>query len=272
MSLCSHIRTLGQALTDFVYPPHCILCQSAIAAAGDLLCVPCWNQLGPLEAERCRRCGCPLEDVSDCRPRGPSASDRGVCADSPYPPCANCRSWDPALERVLVMAAFEGAMQEAVHALKFGRQQKLGRELGRRFGRSRPFDAHLTSVDLLVPVPLHPARHRERGYNQAECISAGLSGVIQKPMATSLLRRRRATRQQAKLDAVERARNLEGAFELVGRPPEGVRIGLVDDVVTTASTLSSCARVLDEGGAASVWALALASPYPLSAAAKGPLS
>lgn len=159
---------------------------------------------------------------------------------------------------------FEGVMQEAVHALKFRRHQKLGRELGRRLGESPQLHSSLAAIDLLVPVPLHPARQRERGYNQSLCIATGLAEVAGVPLRPGLLRRCRATRQQARLDADERALNLAEAFEAVGDLPRGARVGLVDDVVTTGATLASCCKALKEKEIASVWGVALASPYPRS--------
>jgi ComF family protein len=152
-------------------------------------------------------------------------------------------------------------MQQAIHALKFDRNQRLGRELGRRLGRACWLQAELADIDLLVPVPLHPARQRERGYNQSLCIAAGLAEAIGKPVRPGLVRRRRATRQQARLDAAERASNLADAFETVGDVPSGIRLGLVDDVVTTGATLASCCKVLERRGV-SVLGVALASPYP----------
>ena len=123
------------------------------------------------------------------------------------------------------------------------------------------FAADFAEIDLLVPIPLHPSRQRERGYNQSELIAAGLARRLDKPLRCDLLRRVRATAQQATLDASRRRDNLHGAFEVVAIPPSGARIGLVDDVVTTAATMGSCARALLDAGASGVWGVALASPF-----------
>ena len=113
---------------------------------------------------------------------------------------------------------------------------------------------------MLVPVPLHPARLRERGYNQSEMIADGLARVLRKPLDTGLLRRRMQTRQQAKLDAQVRRQNLANAF-VSDRRLDGVRIGLVDDVLTTGATLDACAAVLKARGCPWVLAIAAASPF-----------
>ena len=161
------------------------------------------------------------------------------------------------------MGIFDGALQEAVHAVKFRRQQRLGRVLGRCFGRMADFQGSFDQIDVLLPVPLHPSRQRERGYNQSELIARGLSEALGgRPVRTDLVRRRRATVQQATLDAEKRHENLRDAFEVAGELPSNTRVGLVDDVVTTAATLAWCAHSLVEGGALSVWGIALGSPFP----------
>jgi len=104
------------------------------------------------------------------------------------------------------------------------------------------FAADFAEIDVLVPIPLHPSRQRERGYNQSELIAAGLARRLDKPLRCDLVRRVRVTAQQATLDASRRRDNLREAFEAVEIPPSGARIGLVDDVVTTAATMGSCAQ------------------------------
>ena len=113
--------------------------------------------------------------------------------------------------------------------------------------------------DALVPVPIHPARRRERGYNQAEEICAEIRGFLALPVLPSALRRTRATQSQTRLDRRKRGRNLDGAF--VCPDPEairGKRLILVDDVFTTGATMGRCAELLLAGGAVKVAALALA--------------
>ena len=104
---------------------------------------------------------------------------------------------------------------------------------------------HLASIDYLLPVPLHPARLRERGYNQSLEIVSGLAVALGVPVYNGLLHRRKNTRHQALLSAEERGDNLRGAFFYqVGQLPVGARIGLIDDVLTTGATLQACAQAL----------------------------
>ena len=235
------IRGLGTALLDFVFPPQCLGCEGAMEEAGGYLCPGCWGRVVGRTTPGCRRCSSPY-------------AAEGV-------QCGNCASWEPAFERAIVLGDFDEVLQQAVHALKFRQQPGLGVALGRRLGTLPVLSGLLREVDVLVPVPLHGARQRERGYNQSEYIARGLAEVLGKPLCGDLLRRQTNTRQQAKLDARERKENLVGAFAVVGEVPPHHCIGLVDDVVTTGATLNACTQALQQAGTRRVWALALASPF-----------
>ena len=174
--------------------------------------------------------------------------------------CHNCDTWEPAFARLLILGPFEGVMQDAIHAVKFGNRPGLGREMGRRLAACPDFARDWSSIQALIPVPLHPTRQRERGYNQSLHIARGLADVLGRPVCSDLLRRRRATRQQARLEADERQENLRNAFEVAAEIPLGC-LGVVDDVATTGATLNACAEALLEAGVDSVWGLALASPF-----------
>ncbi|MEW6751146.1 MAG: ComF family protein [Candidatus Latescibacterota bacterium] len=238
------LRQAGAALLDFVFPPVCLACGGAMEVAAERLCPACWAAILQEPQARCRRCGCPLQEAQAT--------------------CANCAGWETSFERAVVLGRFAGPMQQAVHALKFGGHPELGPELGRRMARA--LGPELDAVDLLVPVPLHPARQRERGYNQSVGLACGLSlglaeGGRSVPVEAGLVRRCTQTRQQARLGPAERRANLAQAFACTGAAPASGVVGLVDDVLTTGATLDACARVLCQGGAARVWALALASPF-----------
>jgi ComF family protein len=123
-------------------------------------------------------------------------------------------------------------------------------------------DPEFRSMDLIVPVPLHRSRERERGYNQSALVARGLGQILGVPVSPRALRRNRGTRTQTELSAEERARNVEGAFEV--RDPgkvAGLRVLLVDDVLTTGATLDAGAAALRKAGARQVYAAAVASPF-----------
>ena len=152
-----------------------------------------------------------------------------------------------------------GVVREVVHSFKYSRQIHLRHLLGRWLAEALA-DPRLAGrrFDLVVPVPLHPARQRERGFNQAELLAAELqhiSGLV----VRNVLQRTRYTATQTQFDRSERMENLRGAFRLRrGSNVQDLRMLLVDDVLTTGSTLSECASVLREAGALSVHAVTAA--------------
>jgi ComF family protein len=164
------------------------------------------------------------------------------------------------VDRARAVGAYDGALRAIVHALKYEGRRSLARPLAELM-RLRGADM-LTGADWAVPVPLHPSRRRERGFNQA----ADLARHVGVPVRQAL-RRTRATRMQTGLPAAQRRRNVRGAFELAssgqerrkGRQGlEGSVVVLIDDVSTTGATLDACARVLKEGGVREVRALTAA--------------
>ena len=159
-----------------------------------------------------------------------------------------------AFEKVVSLGPFTGALQQAIYALKFRNQVRLGRALGECMGRC--LAEQLAPLDCLLPVPLHPARLRERGFNQSEEIAAGLGAVLGVPVCHGVVRRRKNTLQQALLSAEKRRANLRGAFAPVAALPASVRIGIVDDVWTTGETMAACAQAV--GGGHRLWAVVLA--------------
>ena len=216
MSKMETLQTWGRALLDFAYPPHCAVCEADIEAAA-LLCASCWAEIVPSE------------------------------------PCPRAENGGPAFEKVVALGPFTGALQQAIYALKFRNQAPLGTALGQRMGQC--LAEQLAPLDYLLPVPLHPARLRERGYNQSAEIAAGLGAALGVPVCRGIVRRQRNTRQQALLSAEERRANLLGAFALTAAPPACARIGIVDDVWTTGETMTAVAQTV---GGDRLWAVVLA--------------
>lgn len=162
-----------------------------------------------------------------------------------------------ALTLTLSAFRYEAAVRSALQRLKYGASARLAKPLA---FAARPSFERLLSVSgplPIVPVPVHPDRRRERGYNQAALLADWLGRSV--GLATcDLLVRARATTKQHRLDRAGRLRNLRGAFRLVegARPPPGVI--LVDDILTTSATLEACATVLCDGGCAAVYGFTLA--------------
>jgi ComF family protein len=235
------LRLLGTAFIDLCYPPHCLVCGQALVRQKDLLCDDCWQPLRFSDMNRCRQCSNPIKRAAAT--------------------CANCAAWKPSFKRLWVLAPFTEVMQRSVHLLKFSRERALAEALGQCLAQVPEFKTQMAQLDALVPVPLHPSRQRQRGYNQSEDIARGLAKILDIPLYTDVLVRRLPTRQQAKLDVEARRLNVQDSFVPGRHIPTDLRLCLVDDVVTTGTTLDACAQVLVEAGVQAPWGAALTSPF-----------
>jgi ComF family protein len=184
--------------------------------------------------------------------------------------CPSCRLLLPQLESpvstgspaeiggVLAPYAFDGTIRRAIHELKYRNIRALAEPLaGLLHGYLL---AHPVPADVLVPVPLHPRRLRERGYNQSELLARGLGRLAGLPVIADCLVRRRYTSSQARAAGVQQRRSqIEGAFACRDGRLAGMRVLLIDDVSTSGATFSACAGAAGEGGTVSVWGLAVAA-------------
>ena len=147
----------------------------------------------------------------------------------------------------------EGAVQSLMHELKYQENKKLGIWLGREFGKQLASSPFSEKLDIIIPVPLHKKKERIRGYNQSTLLAKGLSASLNIPFNVEALVRTRHTDSQTKKSREERVNNIEGAFS-VKSPQELVNknILLVDDVVTTGSTIIECAKTLEKANPQSI--------------------
>ena len=241
-------------VVGFLLPAGCLGCGEPLGGgrAHLGLCLGCRGRLAR-PAPGCAACGeaIPAAAPAPGRPPLPRGWVCGACRRSPPPFSALRTAW-----------SYDGAIGEVVRALKFRRLDYLGAHLARDLRELAAGDGE--GFDLVVPVPLHWLRRWRRGYNQAERIARPLARLLGVPCA-EVLRRRRATRPQTGLAREARLANPGGAFALrsglgAGRRhrPDGRRVLLVDDVVTTGATLRAAAEVLRRAGAREVVALAAA--------------
>jgi ComF family protein len=155
------------------------------------------------------------------------------------------------VHRVMAFLRFtkKGKSQTLLHLLKYKNKSELGEELGRLYGLSLLEKGFAGFWDVLVAVPLHPLKKQRRGYNQSECFARGLSKVLGIPYR-ELLVRRKFTATQTNKSRLERLENVDDVFALnEGQVTQGLRILLVDDILTTGATLCACAQTLLQGGA-----------------------
>lgn len=171
--------------------------------------------------------------------------------------CSSCRRWKLEIDGIRSPFAFQGVLRQAVHRFKYGGFKALALPLARLLAEdlgSKPLP-----VEVVVPVPLHPRRLRERGYNQSGLLARELCRLTGLPVEEDTLFRHRDSRAQVRAhDSEERRSNVLGAFECRNGKLAERRILLIDDVCTTGATLNSCAIALKRTGVKSVWGLALA--------------
>ncbi|MBI3626320.1 MAG: ComF family protein [Candidatus Rokubacteria bacterium] len=194
----------------------------------------------------CRTCGRPLPSFEPAPP--PERS-----------PCEPCRRRPPPFAYARAAALYGERVREALFCLKFGGMTAMARPLGDLMAEAGSAVVPVSEIDCLVPVPLHPSREAERGFNQARLLARRVSRRWGVPVEAKALRRQRSTLSQTDLDAEERRENVKGAFAL--RRPGVIaerHVLLIDDVFTTGATVSECARVLLAGGAAAVGVLTIA--------------
>ncbi|MCX7512540.1 ComF family protein [Frateuria hangzhouensis] len=227
-----------QGLHAWLLPWRCLLCGDAGGDGLDL-CAACAAEL-PRNTSCCARCALPLPGaVALC----------GACQRKPPPWQA---AWAP--------FRYGWPLDRLEARYKFGRDLAAGRTLSELWRRAAPAVA---LPALILPVPLHRARLRQRGYNQALELARPLGRALEIPVRHDLLLRARATAAQTELDAAARRRNVRGAFAVCKGAALPSHVALLDDVMTTGATLAECARMLKREGVArvDVWALARA-PSP----------
>ncbi|MGR9012465.1 MAG: ComF family protein [Gammaproteobacteria bacterium] len=180
-----------------------------------------------------------------------TSSAQPPCSDAPLPAivCGRCLSRQPAFDRTYAPFIHQGAIRHLIGSLKFGANYKNARLLGMLLAD------HLKQAadrpDLILPVPLHKARYRQRGFNQAIEIARTVSRELQIPLDLNSCKRNRDTPHQTRLPAKKRRKNLKNAFSIV-KPIRARHIAILDDVMTTGSTAHELAHALKKAGASRV--------------------
>jgi ComF family protein len=173
--------------------------------------------------------------------------------------CSDCLSAEPYFTRARAICHYEGLMMEAISRFKYGGVTQLAKPLGTFLAEYQDPELSFSGIDLLIPVPLHPRRLRERGFNQSLLLARFFKKKHSIPLDFTSLQRFRLTQPQTQLSASERRKNVRGAFRVTNAEAvEEKRILLIDDVFTTGATVRECAKVLVEAGAKQVDVLTLA--------------
>ena len=221
------MRDLLSAIPALIFPDRCGSCEALCEGP---FCIPCAETLLPAPAG-CPLCGAPADEalLPALKPRR----------------CLHCRSDPPPFALAQAPYLHGGALADAIHRFKYEGREELARPLGTLFAACEP-----PRADVVAPIPLHPSRLRARGYDQAALLAAQAARRFGLE-ARRLLARVRATRQQVGLDRPRREQNLRGAFRALPAAA-GLRVCLVDDVLTTGATAACAARALLAAGAVRV--------------------
>lgn len=232
-----------EAGLGFFYPESCQLCDSEFATAAEgYVGARCFQSVRFIQPPYCECCGLPYEGDLPTRFE-----------------CGNCREMQLQFRFARAAVVAGPAVLEVIHRYKYKRALWFEPFLAGLLVRAAAGPLATGGWDLIVPVPLHPFRRREREFNQAERLARRLGEAVGIPVGNRVLRRVRATRTQTQLTRNQRAANMRRAFVLrPGCQLDGRRIILVDDVLTTGATTSACARVLQQAGARDVcvWTVA----------------
>ena len=229
----SRLYKAGWKLLDALFPPSCAGC----GAWGDRYCPTCFENTQVIKDPICQICGDLIYAQGEVI-------------------CARCRSWDVAFTAIRSWAVFEDPLQVAIHKLKYQQDRGLGEIL------AQPLIELLNKfhwkIDHIIPVPLDKNRRKQRGYNQAALLAKPISWNTGIPYSGRILVREKVTRQQVGLSISERKANMAGAFSANTSQASGKTFLVIDDVITTGSTINACAKALISAGANQVFGLTLA--------------
>ncbi len=251
-------RQFTENLLALLLPSACAVCSGELRESlSGGICGRCWRALEPWTGAICPRCGLPL-------------ATRVLAADSM---CSDCRLERPHFDFARSFGIYSGRLRRAVLELKFHRRERLGVRLGRLLAEpwlALKSASGLPESWLILPVPLHRSRERERGYNQAEVLARGFVKAMRQRGGSALFRldrrslvRERSTAPQSGLSVQARRENVRSVFAVTR--PTRLRdrdVILVDDVMTTGATASACAAALKRAGVRRVIVLALARATP----------
>ncbi|PIU68608.1 MAG: ComF family protein [Armatimonadetes bacterium CG07_land_8_20_14_0_80_40_9] len=240
-------------LIDLVFPPRCLVCGKK---SEETFCPDCQEKIKKISPPFCVSCGKKAEGVIVM----PSL-------------CGQCRVRPPCFSSARAIGGYEGTLREAIHKFKYQGKKRLAIDLGKlmvEYLRKEKEDFPQTpikehqfppyqEIDCLVPVPLHPSRLRERGFNQSELLAEVIRKDLGIPLLNDTLLRIKATQSQTKLSREERIKNVKGAFAIIDADSfSNKTILLIDDMFTTGETINECAKALKEAKVKKIAVLTLA--------------
>ncbi|NOX88229.1 MAG: ComF family protein [Calditrichaeota bacterium] len=209
-------------MLSFIAPVVCLVCEEPLSSGAKIVCEECYCKIPRIDKSFVKKL---KEEIPN-----------------------------PNFDDLIVRFEFDPVFQKLIHLLKYERFTSIARLFGQSLAEFIPLE-----FDLVTAVPLNPVRLKERGYNQSALIAEHLSEITRIPFDDTILQRIRNTQTQTKLSRAERQQNVKEAFIVTGKV-KGKRILLIDDVITTGSTLNECAHVLKAAGSDRITIAAIATP------------
>ncbi len=230
---------MGKSLSDLLFPPFCPLCEQELTHHEHLVCEDCFSNIHTIEGHFCQKCGAPRE-------KGRKT-------------CRYCKGKGFHLTKIRAFGVYAPPLSDMIHLLKYERKTHLASRLGIYLANLYLADNDLCASSAVIAVPLHRIRLRERGYNQSLLLARQVSAITKRPLLSGVIIRKKATRSQTALDHNERVANLQHAFVVVN--PDrlmGISVTIIDDVLTSGSTMNEMAKTMLDAGANRVYGLVLA--------------
>ena len=225
-------------LLDYLFPRRCAVCDGITDSPGEPVCQGCRGKIGYIKEPCCMKCGKQLKK-----------EEKEYCGD--------CNQREHFYQQGTALYDY-GSMADSIFRFKYGGRMEYALFYGKELYERKGSWLHAIRPDALVPVPIHPARKRKRGYNQAELIARELSRHTGIPVNTSLVHRDKNTMPLKNLSYAERQNNLKRAFKMGQNDVKLSTIVIIDDIYTTGSTVDSMAQALREAGIPQIYFMALA--------------
>ena len=223
---------------DFLYPRRCAICGQIASPKGNLVCVQCAPRLRPIEEPKCKCCGKAIENM-----------------EQEY--CSDCKKRTYYFEYGFALWNYDKVMRKSIADFKYHHRREYAEFYGEQFVEKYGQQLLALQLDAIIPVPVHWTRYIERGYNQAQVVAEQIGSRTGIPVLGDVLLRKKRTVAQKNLNDKERFRNLEHAFSVTDKWKNSgeilKRVLLIDDIYTTGSTLSMCAKVLRQAGITEVY-------------------
>ncbi len=240
------LRKPLEILSDILFPPRCVGCATVIKDYGNL-CHVCWGNIRFLNSNACRICSFPLEYIDE---------------DSPL--CAQCTAAPPIFNQSSSAIIYDEHSSKLITRFKYGDNTLVASYLAKLMVNANR--ANVDEVDYIIPVPIHKKRLLQRKFNQSALLAKQISKDCNAKFVPDMLKRTKHTPPQASLSAKKRKENVKGCFAINNKYADvipGTSVLLVDDVVTTGSTLNECSKILKKEGVENIYILTLAKTVQL---------